>query len=1186
MSCRRSTNPVPRPVTMDKYTAEDQTVFLTGVQALVRVVLDAMRRDRLAGLRTASLISGYPGSPLGGFDQELSRHRALLKDLDIVHLPGHNEELAATAVAGSQLAQHFRSARFDGVLGVWYGKAPGLDRALDAIWHGQFTGASSKGGVLLFVGDDPECKSSMIPSASEHTLASARIPVLYPGTVEEVLELGTHGVALSRVSGLWTALKIVAGVADGIATASTGKLYNSEGVGIPAATPYVPAVRPPCVPDSLEAEQEIATVRTQVALQYARAADLNQVTINTKDAWIGIVAAGSVYREVLGALARLGLDPTAFRRYGIRVMQVKMLHPLEPQVFRAFSRGLREVLVVEEKRPLLEPYLREALYGTSDTPKIIGREDEFGRPLLPGYGVIRSAELAEVIATRLCQRVPAEALGPPRLGDAKIPLPLVQRTPFFCSGCPHNTSTRVPEGALVGVGTGCHALGFWADEAMVGTTVTKAQMGGEGATWLGLEPFVGDDHIFQNMGDGTYFHSGQLAVQAAVAAGSHITFKLLYNSAIAMTGGQDPAESNSRPVSDVAEILLRQGVKQVIITTDDPKAYRGVHLPGSVRVWPRSRVVEAQVALARVPGVTVLIHDQRCAAEKRRDRTRGKLPSPTQRVYINERVCEGCGDCGVASNCLSVEPTETELGRKTTINQVTCNADYSCLNGNCPSFVTVRSRTPKRAANRPWGHRTPGGSPPTMQRAQPPRGPDLGALQSPQPRVDSTDFTVRMPGIGGTGVVTVSQIIGTAAAESGCYVIGRDQTGLSQKAGPVVSDLRVSTSPLEGSSQASPGAVDLLLGFDPIVTLAPRNLETVAPGKTLAVVSSSPIPTANMITHTDRSLPSVEEIQALFSDMVGPDRLFLIDTMDLSRRLLGSTTFANVLLLGVAFQVGALPLPVANIERSIEMNGVAVPQNLAAFRWGRIWVADRGQVTAAVGDFCPPRLGRRHDIALPSMVRAVPELAELVATRASDLERYQNRPYARHYIDVVERAAEAEARAVPGCHLFSSRVARNLYKLMAYKDEYEVARLHLEAPPSEATGRHVRVSWNLEPPIFKALGHDKKIRLGSWFRYVFLALRLGRHLRGTPFDPFGHAKIRRIERRLANEFTTDIAAATSILTPDNYDRACALAGLPDIVRGYDEVKLRNVANYQAAREELLLSLLLPVRDTERSGTSG
>ncbi len=1146
---------------------EGEAVFLTGIQALVRVVLDAMRRDRGAGLHTAAFVSGYPGSPLAGFDKEMIRHKELLAELDVVHLPAQNEELAATAVAGSQLAQGFQGARYDGVLGAWYGKAPGLGRALDAMWHGQFTGASSNGGVLLFVGDDPAPKSSMVPSASEHTLASLHVPVLFPGTVDEILSLGAHGVALSRASGLWTALKIVASVADGFGTASAGALHA---VGIdprPGVGSYVPMVRPPCVPDSVRTEQEIATVRSEIASEYGRVAGLNRVTVGADDAWLGIVAPGSVYRELLAAMERLGLDEAAIRRYGVRLMHVQMLHPLEPLSFRTFGRGLSEILVIEEKQPLLEPYLRQALYGTADPPRIVGRRDEQGKPLLPGFGVLSSSELAGPIAARLGQRVPDSALSPQRAERPKIQVASVQRSPFFCSGCPHNSSTQVPNGALVGVGTGCHALSAWADEHRVGKIVTKAQMGGEGATWLGLEPFVAADHMFQNMGDGTYFHSGQLAIQAAVAAGSHITFKLLYNGAIAMTGGQDPAESNSQPVEDVAEVLIRQGVARVLITTDDPKKYRAVRLPRGVEVWHRKRVLEAQTVLARVPGVTVLIHDQRCAAEKRRDRTRGRLPRPDRRVYINERVCEGCGDCGAVSNCLSVEPVETELGRKTAINQTSCNADYSCIDGNCPSFVTVRPWTPGIAARvLGRGRVTRAAQDGPVGRQQ--HAPKPGDVMEPRAIVDPEDFSIRMPGIGGTGVVTVSQIVGMAATHAGRHVHGLDQTGLSQKAGAVVSDVRVSTRPLLGSNQLG-HAADLYLGFDQVVALLPGNLDTVEHGRTVAVVSSSPVPTADMLTQADRSLPPREHVEASLSTLVGPERCFLVDSATIAERLLGSTLFANVFLLGVAFQVGALPLPADSIERAIVLNGIAVQKNLDAFRWGRAWIADRERVLEVVD-----RQPHHADVAGPSLVlpetiRRVARLSHVVEFRAKDLADYQNPSYAQRYVEVVELAVRAEDRALLESHEFSTSVARSLYKLMAYKDEYEVARLHLASLPEEARQRGVRVFWHLEPPILKSMGLDRKIEVGPWFRYVFMMLRAARSLRGTALDPFGRTNVRRTERRLAAEYETDIRRVTNVITAANHAVACDLARLPDVVRGYEEVKMRSLAEYGVRRRELL-----------------
>ena len=1159
----------------EREAEKGDAVFLTGIQALVRVVLDAMRRDRAAGLRTAAFVSGYPGSPLAGFDKEMARHRSLLDELGVVHLPGQNEELAATAVAGSQLVQGFHDARVDGVLGAWYGKAPGLCRALDAMWHGQFTGASSHGGVLLFVGDDPVPKSSMVPSASEHLLAALDIPVLYPGSVQEILTLGAHGVELSRSSGLWTALKIVASVADGFGSVSASALDTTGDERREARGASLATVRPPCVPESLETEQEIATLRREAAARYGRIAGLNRVTVDPPDAWLGIVAAGSLYRELISAMELLKLDEADLRHLGVRLMQVQMLHPLDPHAFRTFGKGLSEILVVEEKQPLLEPYLRDALYGVPDPPTIVGRRDERGAPLLPGFGVLASDQLARVVAGRLAERAPGVTFPSLDRQRPRIPLPTAQRTPFFCSGCPHNSSLRVLEGTLVGVGTGCHALGAWADDHMVGNIVTKAQMGGEGATWLGLEPFVEADHLVQNMGDGTYFHSGQLAVQAAVAAGSHVTFKLLFNGAIAMTGGQDPAESDSRPVEDVAGILLRQGVSRVLITTDDLARYRRVRLPRGVEVWHRERVLEAQRVLAGVPGVTVLIHDQRCAAEKRRDRTRGRLPAPTRRVYINERVCEGCGDCATASNCLSVEPVDTELGRKTAINQTSCNADYSCLRGNCPSFVIVRPR-PSGRVRRLLGHdRGPRKAAGGARTERSGVGPPPGAFPQPAQAVSPEDCTIRMPGIGGTGVVTVSQIIGTAATRAGRHVHGLDQTGLSQKAGPVVSELRVSAKAVDGSNQATRGGVDLFLGFDQVVSLQPANLEAIEPGRTIAVVSTSPTPTGDMVAHPDRSLPTPTQVEQVLSALVGAHRCVLVDSVALADQLLGSALYANVLLLGVAFQVGAIPLPADAIEAAIELNGVSVPQNLAAFRWGRAWVSDRPRVEGALAahrERDDAESSSRSAVELTGPIRRAPELRRLVDLRARDLVEYQSPQYARHYVEVVELALEAEERAAPGSFAFASGVARSLYKLMAYKDEYEVARLHLASTPDEARRPGVRVSWLLQPPVLASIGLKRKIEVGPWFRPVFSALRAARVLRGSPLDPFGYSDVRRTERRLVKEFETDIRRVVAVLAPENHALASEFAVLPDIVRGYEEVKMRNVATYGSRRLELLRAL--------------
>lgn len=745
-----------------KLELQDDDVFLTGTQALVRVVLDQMRRDAAGGLNTAAFVSGYPGSPLGTFDLELARQSHLLQALRVRHLPGHNEEIAATSVYGSQMAQTFPDARHDGVLGVWYGKAPGLDRAADAIRHAQYVGTARKGGVLALVGDDPACKSSSIPNSTEHTLQDLGLPILTPSSVADVLELGPHGVTLSRLSGLWTAMRVVTDLADGTATVP-GRPVDPV-IRLPEMTwggkTFEPSLRGvPGPPWSIDIEAEIRGPRLEMARSYGHLNQLNRVVVAPRDARVSIVVVGHLYPELRSALAALGFDDASLMAKGIRVCQVRMLHPLDPRDLREFAAGVERVIVIEEKRPIVERVLREVLYRGDHQPLVIGKESVDSRALFPLHGAIHRDEILQPLYQQLSDFIDISEMRSPQRPRRQLPIIGATRAPYFCSGCPHNSSTRVPDGAVVGGGIGCHGMTQFMDPQIVGNVATTTHMGSEGAQWLGISPYVETGHIFQNLGDGTYFHSGQLAIQAAVAAKAHITYKLLYNSAIAMTGGQSTAESNALAVPDVARILIHQGVSRIIVTTEDTRSYRGTRMP-KTEVWDRTRIVEAQEALRSTPGVTVLIHDQRCAAEDRRDRKRGKVPTPEKKVVINERICEGCGDCGVKSNCLSVEPVDTEFGRKTQINQTTCNSDYSCLAGDCPSFVTVKPPRRRRGSGATGSARKlPGRK--ALDR--------LVAHAPPDPPQTSTDgsFSIRMPGIGGTGVVTASQVLGTAAMLDG-----------------------------------------------------------------------------------------------------------------------------------------------------------------------------------------------------------------------------------------------------------------------------------------------------------------------------------------------------------------------------------------------------------------------------------
>ncbi|HEY0998261.1 MAG TPA: indolepyruvate ferredoxin oxidoreductase family protein, partial [Streptosporangiaceae bacterium] len=762
------TETAARPQLSDRYTATSGRVQLTGVQALARLPIDQHRRDLAAGLNVGTFVSGYEGSPLAGYDQELGRLKQLLDANDVTFVPGLNEEAAATSVQGSQLACTLPGAARDGVIGIWYGKAPGLDRATDALRHGNLMGSHPKGGALVLVGDDPAAKSSTLPCASDVALADLSIPYLYPADSQDVLDLGRHAIELSRASGLWTGLKIVTAVADGSSTVNLAADWPAPRIP-PGAGTHVPTARL-LHPTLGQLERDLVTNRLRIAREYARLNGLNRVVGRGPGDVLGVVAAGHTFLDVLAALRRLGIDEADLAASPVRLLRVGMPWPLEETAVREFADGLEEILVVEEKRSFLEAAIRDVLYGGPVQPAVTGKRDADGSELVPAYGELD----ADVITGPLRRRMTAlgvAAAAAPAAADVRTTLPLVSRVPYFCSGCPHNSSTKPLPGTLVGGGIGCHALVLLMDESQAGTVTGLSQMGGEGMQWIGMAPFLDRDHFVQNIGDGTFDHSGSLAIRAAVAARANMTYKLLYNSAVAMTGGQRPASGMTVP--QIVGVLLAEGVARVIVTTEDLGRYRRVKLPRGVAVWDRSRIAEAQRVLAATPGVTVLVHDQECATEKRRKRKRGKIAQPQTRVFINERICEGCGDCGRKSNCLSVQPVPTEFGRKTRVHQSSCNVDYSCLDGDCPAFMTVVPGAP--AGRRPAAEAIT---------------PD--ELPAPRPVVDPDSFGIRLTGVGGTGVVTVSQVLATAGLIAGWHTRSLDQTGLAQKGGAVVSDVRFS----------------------------------------------------------------------------------------------------------------------------------------------------------------------------------------------------------------------------------------------------------------------------------------------------------------------------------------------------------------------------------------------------------
>ncbi|MBI1737511.1 MAG: indolepyruvate ferredoxin oxidoreductase family protein, partial [Candidatus Rokubacteria bacterium] len=1083
----------------------------------------------------------------------LERNQPLLAEHNVHFISGVHEDLGATAVYGSQLANFFPKPKYDGVLGMWYGKGPGVDRTGDIFKHANFAGVGRHGGVLALGGDDPLSKSSTLPTHSEVAFYDALFPVLFPGNTQEILDLGRLGFELSRYSGLWVGFKIVTNVADEVGSAEVapdrvtivdpGFVYD----GGPWRHTQNPTLLPPF---GLEMEREIHYGRLEAAKAFAAANGLNRITVPTPNAWLGIAAAGKTYYDLRQALREIGLGDDELRRHGIRLLKIGMLFPMEPTIVREFARGLEEVLVIEEKRAFVELFIRDVLYNAPDRPRVVGKYDLEGRPLVPANAELDSDRIAQILAARLERKIQLASITA-RVALLEVlrerPAPLtLSRQPYFCSGCPHNTSTHVPEGSMAGAGIGCHGMALMMPERR---TFGVTHMGGEGAQWVGMAPFSNMDHMFQNLGDGTLFHSGSLAIRQAVAAGTNITYKILYNSAVAMTGGQDAA--GGIPVPDLTRQLEAEGVKKILVVTDEPDKYPGGTRWGAgVEVWHRDRLDEAQRLLRATKGVTALVYDQRCAAEKRRLRKRGKLPDPAMRVFINEAVCEGCGDCGVKSNCLSVHPVETEFGRKTQIHQSSCNKDYSCLKGDCPSFLTVVPiGEPAKKARKTF----------TVDRAIP-----EPALRVPR------EANVFMMGIGGTGVVTVNQILGTAALLDGKHVRGLDQTGLSQKGGPVVSHLKIHEQPIEVSNKIAAGEADCYLGFDLLVATSQVNMDHARPDKTIAVISTSQVPTGAMVTSTEVHFPEQNGLVTAINRVTRKDENVFVDGIGLGESLFGDHMAANMILLGAAYQAGAVPVSAAALEEAIALNGVSVPMNTQAFRAGRLAVADPAWLASMrprrVGAVETARTLSAEARALVDTVGATGELKRLLEIRVPELVAYQDAGYARSYVEFVRKVAEAERARVPGETRLSEAVARHLFKLMAYKDEYEVARLHLRADVERALAEEfpggVRLHYNLHPPMLRALGMTRKLRLGTWFDGAFRVLVGLRTLRGTALDPFGRAHVRRVERALPGEYRALVEKALIDLGPETYERAVKLAALPDVVRGYEDIKLRNVETFR------------------------
>jgi indolepyruvate ferredoxin oxidoreductase len=1131
-----TSSPEFQPISLDeRYNVQSGPMYMTGVHAMLRVLVDQSRSDRAAGLNTAGLVSGYPGSPLGGVDSEFLRSANRFEQEHVFHQFGLNEELAATAIYGTQMVTELPDPRYDGVFGLWFGKAPGVDRAADAFHHANFHGTARHGGVLAVAGDDPHARSTILPSDSNTIFASFYMPVLAPGNVQEVLDLGRHGYALSRASGLWVGFKLVSDIADGAATVEIGP--DRVQPVIPSVTydgqPYQPAFHAnEAGPPMIAREREIYYARLELARQYARANGLNRVVGAGEGATIGLVAGGKTYFDLREALRQLGLGDAELEARGIRILKMGLLYPFDHETALEFAQGLREVLVVEDKRPFLELALKDVLYGRPDAPAVSGRNDRCGNLLLTACGELSVDIIAAALARWLGMAAPAQ--------DQALPVALpTARTPYFCSGCPHNRSLRVPEGAVVGAGIGCHIMTLWMGRLM-GEVTGYTQMGGEGAQWVGAHRFTGTRHFFQNLGDGTFAHSGSLAVRFAAAAGVNVTYKLLYNSAVAMTGGQDVF--GGQTVERIVDLLKAEGVKQIVVTTDEPERYRGKALPDLASVRHRDDLIAVERDLALVEGVTVIINDQQCAAEKRRQRKRGKLEQKAARIYINERICEGCGDCGVKSNCLSVEPVQTEFGRKTRINQSSCNSDFSCLLGDCPSFMTIDGGL---AARKPE-----------------PLGAVPVALPEPVGALPATGWAVLFAGIGGTGVVTVNQVLGMAAALAGYSVRSIDQIGSSQKAGPVLSMLKIDPAPVEGAPRISEGMADGYVAFDLLTAAAAENLRMVHPDRTVFVGNSDPVPTGGTVTDVALPYPEKELLLSRIAARVRETRA-QFDGLRAARVLFGNEVAANMLMVGAATQAGVIPIPVAAIEAAIRMNGVSVSSNLAAFHWGRCAVVDPAGFEAQVAARETPRAVIVQDDAIVRQVLAIGfdrDLAGRVALRHAELVAYQNAAHADRYLSTLADLGRA-GLAAPAL----GKVALHLYKLMAYKDEYEVARLFVEAYDTHrATGQLARgqaFRWWLHPTFLRKLGVRKKVGLGPWFVPLARILARAKGLRGSRIDLLGMTRVRAQERLLVDEYLGYLHQAATRFADDPRAQE-RIADLPDVIRGYEDVKIANIARFR------------------------
>lgn len=1145
-----------RKVTLDdKYTLDSGRIFLTGVQALVRLPLMQQRRDTANGLRTAGYVSGYRGSPLGTYDAELGKAKRFLGEANVVFVPGVNEDLAATAVWGTQQAETSGEGKFDGVFSIWYGKGPGVDRSGDAFRHANLAGSSKHGGVLVLMGDDHTCESSTTCHQSEFALVDAAIPILSPSGVQEILDFGLYGWAMSRYSGCWVGIKCVKDTAD--ASAAIEVELNRVVPKLPTDV-QMPAgglnLRLPDTPQ--EQEYRLHNYKLDAVRAFVRANGLDRVTLGKPGARIGVVTHGKSYLDLLQAIDDLDITEADVEAMGVAIYKVACTWPLEPQGIREFADGLDLLMVVEEKRSLLESQIKDILYRQPNAPVVIGKQDESGRKLFPVEMSLSSLQVAIALGQRLAQRTGDQRTAErvsflTELSKVEFAPEAMLRSFYFCSGCPHNSSTIIPEGSKAYAGIGCG----WMAQTMDRNTLGYTQMGAEGMAWVGEAPFSRRGHMFQNMGDGTYFHSGLLAVRAAIAAKTNITFKILYNDAVAMTGGQRH-DGQLSPMTITTQVHA-EGVTRIAVVTDDPSKYPpDAGWAKGVTIHHRSGLQKVQEELRDIPGVTVLVYDQTCAAEKRRRRKRKQFPDPPKRLVINDLVCEGCGDCGVKSNCVSLVPLETEFGRKRAIDQSSCNKDYSCNNGFCPSFVTVHGGSLRKA----------GTVKPNIELFPALVEPDL-------PSLEDGVYSIIVTGVGGTGVVTIGAILGMAAhlEGKGCGIL--DMAGLAQKGGSVWSHLRFGKSPAAIKAiRIAAGGADAVLGCDLVVAASRKTLATTRKGVTRMLVNTHEVMTGEFTRHPDLKFPS-PELRAGITDAVGSDCVEFVDATRYALNLFGDTIAGNMFMLGYAYQRGLIPISSEAIDAAIELNGAGVQLNKEAFLWGR---------RAALS----PSSAERVLVAAKPMRESLQistSLDELIERKVTFLSEYQNAAYGKRYRTLVNRVREWERIVMPRQDAVTRAVANGYFKLLAYKDEYEVARLHSSPEFVESLKQQFegdfRIAFNLAPPGLtgrdELTGEPRKKEYGAWILPVFRTLAKLKVLRGTPLDVFGYTAERRMERGLIIRYEQTVDEIIRHGTACNYQAVVRAASMVEKIRGYGHVKERNFKSVDAEWTDSVARLSKP-----------